>query len=170
MIAEAQLAINEMQIDDIQDAKYEIAKNINKIATKHTQNSTKEERQKLKTLQNVKRKLKNNNIIHVKADKGNGLVLINKNEYINKTLEFIKENNFMEIKKNPTNKYQREIKQLIKSSPKIFQNNSEGTINTGIHQNSSQNLRNKIAYELTKNNPSPPVMKALPKIINKTYQ
>ena len=56
MIAEAQLAINELQIDDIQYAKYEIAKNINKIATKHTQNSTKEERQKLKTLQNVKRK------------------------------------------------------------------------------------------------------------------
>ena len=27
MIAEAQLAINELQIDDIQDAKYEIAKN-----------------------------------------------------------------------------------------------------------------------------------------------
>ena len=103
MIAEAQLAINELQIDDIQDAKYEIAKN-KQITTKHTQNPTKEERQKLKTLQNVKRKLKNYNIIHVKADKGNGLVLINKNEYINKTLEFIKENNFTEIKKNPTNK------------------------------------------------------------------
>ena len=29
MIAEAQLAINELQIDDIQNAKYEIAKNIN---------------------------------------------------------------------------------------------------------------------------------------------
>ena len=120
-----------------------MAKHINKITTNHTQNPTKEERQKLKTLQNVKRKLKNNNIIHVKADKVNGLVLINKNEYINKTLEFIKENNFTEIKKNPTNKYQREIKQLIKSSPKIFQNNSDGTINTGIHQNSSQNYETK---------------------------
>ena len=99
MIAEAQIAINELQIGDIQDAKYEIAKHINKITTKHTQNPTKEERQKLKTLQHVKRKLKNNNIIHVRADKVNGIVLINKNEYINKTLEFIKENNFMEIKK-----------------------------------------------------------------------
>ena len=47
MITEAQLAINKLQIDDIQDAKYEIAKNINKITTKHTQNPTKEERQKL---------------------------------------------------------------------------------------------------------------------------
>ena len=33
-----------LQIDDIQDAKYEIAKNINKITTKHTQNPTKEEK------------------------------------------------------------------------------------------------------------------------------
>ena len=59
-----------LQIDEVQDAKYEIAKHINKITTKHTQIPTKEEHQKLKPLQNVKRKLKNNNIIHVKADKG----------------------------------------------------------------------------------------------------
>ena len=50
--------MNKLQIVDIQDAKYEIAKNINKITTKHTQNPTKEERQKLKTLENVKRKIK----------------------------------------------------------------------------------------------------------------
>ena len=55
---EAQLAINELQIDDLQDAKYEIAKTINKITTKHTQNPTKEECQELKTLQNVKKKIK----------------------------------------------------------------------------------------------------------------
>ena len=81
-----------------------MAKHINKITTKHIQKSTKEEHKKLKTLQNIKTKLKNNNIIHVKANKGNGLVLINKNEYIKKTLEFIKENNCTEIKKNPINK------------------------------------------------------------------
>jgi hypothetical protein len=61
MIAEAQIAIIKLQIDDIQNAKYQIAKYINKITTKHTQNPTKEEHQKLKTLQNVKRKLKNKN-------------------------------------------------------------------------------------------------------------
>ena len=60
MIAEAQIAINELQIDDIlvQDAKYEMAKHTNKITTKHIQNPTKEEHQKLKTLQNVKKKIK----------------------------------------------------------------------------------------------------------------
>ena len=36
------------------------------------------------------------------------------------------------IKKNPTNKYHREIKQLIKSSPKIFQNNSDVITTKGL--------------------------------------
>ena len=44
MIAEAQHAINELQIDDIQDAKYEIAKkhkqNNNQIYSKHNQRRT----------------------------------------------------------------------------------------------------------------------------------
>ena len=70
MITEAQIVIIELQIDDIQDAKYEMAKHIKKITAKHIANPTK---------------------------------------------EFIKENNFTEIKKNPINIYQREIKQLIKS-------------------------------------------------------
>ena len=43
MIVEAQIAINKLQIDEIQDAKYDIAKHINKITTKHTQIPTKEE-------------------------------------------------------------------------------------------------------------------------------
>ena len=43
------------------------------------------------------------NIIHVQADKGNSLILINKKEYINKTLKFIK-NTLMEVKKNLINK------------------------------------------------------------------
>ena len=66
----------------------------NHIRTSKTKNSTE-----------YKKKIKNSNIIHVKVDKVNGLVLINKNEYINKTLKFIKENNFTKImkKKPPIN-------------------------------------------------------------------
>ena len=36
MTAEAQIAINKLQINDIQGAKYEMAKHINKITSKHT--------------------------------------------------------------------------------------------------------------------------------------
>ena len=36
-----------LQIDEVQDAKYEIAKHINKITTKYTQIPTKEEHQNL---------------------------------------------------------------------------------------------------------------------------
>ena len=93
MIAEVQIAINELHIDDIKDAKYKMAKHINKITTNQRRTP------KTKNSSEYKKKIKNNNIIHVEADEGDGLVLINKNEYINKTLEFIKENNFTEIKK-----------------------------------------------------------------------
>ena len=113
MIAEAQIAIHELEIDDIQDAKYEIAKhqqNNNQTYTKPNQRRT----PKTKNSTECKKKIKKNSIIHLKADNVNGQVLKNKNEYIDKTLEFIKENNFTEKKKNPTNKYQREIKELIK--------------------------------------------------------
>ena len=142
MIAEAQITINELQID----AKYEMAKHVNKITTKHTQKPTKEELQKLKTLRNINRKFKNSNIIHVKANKGNGLVLINKNEYIKKNLKFIKENNFLEIKEKPTTKYQREIKQLIKSSSRSFKTTTTEPSMQAPIKNSSQQSRNKIAY------------------------
>jgi hypothetical protein len=41
MIVEAQIAIHELQIDDIQDAKYEMAEHIKKLTTKHTQTQPK---------------------------------------------------------------------------------------------------------------------------------
>ena len=58
--------------------------------------------EQLKTLKIIKRKLKNNNI-HVNTDESsNGIVLINKNEYFIKTLQFTEEYDFTEIKRNPT--------------------------------------------------------------------
>ena len=58
MIAEAQIAINELQIDDIQDAKYEIAKNINKIATKTYSKLNQRRTPKTKNSTECKKKIK----------------------------------------------------------------------------------------------------------------
>jgi hypothetical protein len=74
----------------------------------------------LEDLQKLKRKLKENIILHKKADKGNRMVLIEKQEYINKTNNFINENKFTPIEKDPTNKFQQQVKQLIKTFPKLF--------------------------------------------------
>ena len=101
MVAETQIALNKL---DIAAFKYEAAKIINKITSKNIQKSTKEEQQKSKTIRNIRNKLKNN-ILHIKADKSNTIVLIDKNEYIAKTVTFIQENYFSEITKGPTEKY-----------------------------------------------------------------
>ena len=68
-------------------------------------------------------------------DKGNSVVLIEKQEYINKTNNCINENNFTPIEKDPTNKFQQQIKQLNKSFPKLFHDKNsmkmnENNINT----------------------------------------
>ena len=60
--------------------------------------------------------------MHVKADKGNAIVIINKEDYLSKTLDFINKNKFIKIKKDPTDKYQKEIKEVIKNSRYIFNN------------------------------------------------
>ena len=56
---------------------------------------------KEKDLQKLKRKLKEKNyILHIKADKGNSMALIEKQGYINKTNNFINENKFTPIEKD----------------------------------------------------------------------
>ena len=87
-----------------------------------TTSITTEDKQKLEDLQKLKRKLKENNILHIKADKGNSVVLIEKQEYINRPNNFINANKFTHIEKDPTNKFKKQIKQL-----KLLQNYSMTT-------------------------------------------
>ena len=79
------------------------------------QKITTEEKQKLKDLQKLKRK---QHATH-KRDKGNSVLLIEKQYYINKTNNFMNENKFTRIEKDLTNKCQQQIKQS-----KLFHNYS----------------------------------------------
>ena len=92
MAIETEIAINNLKMNNNTQFKYEAAKAINDITSKKIQKVTTEEKQKLKDLQRLNRKLKENNILHIKADKGNSVVLIEKQEYINKINKFINEN------------------------------------------------------------------------------
>jgi hypothetical protein len=49
-----------------------------------------------------------------KADKGKTLVIITEEEYKQKIMEFIQDNNFIPSHKDPTQQYQSNIKQAIK--------------------------------------------------------
>ena len=57
-----------------------------------------------KVLKQIKTKLISNNALVTKADKGNTVVLIDKDEYLSKVNEFIVINNTIMIQTDPTNR------------------------------------------------------------------
>lgn len=78
----------------------------------------------LKIVNSIKQKIKQNNLSVTLADKGGGLVFIKKSEYIEKTLQFLRENNFITINKNPLNQYIKYIKANIAEHAQFLQNNN----------------------------------------------
>lgn len=66
-----------------------------------------------RTLKKVKEKLVENNAILCKCDKGNSTVILYEDDYISKVNEFIQNNDITEVNKDPTNLFQRKIKNLI---------------------------------------------------------
>ena len=69
MAIETKIAINKLKMNNNTQFKYEAAKAINDIASKQIQKVTTEEKQKLKHLQKLNKKLKENIILHIKRTK-----------------------------------------------------------------------------------------------------
>jgi predicted GIY-YIG superfamily endonuclease len=107
----------------------------------------KEKKEELKTCIGIKKKLEENNSIAVKADKSNAIVIMGKEDYIKKTEEFIKENNFKELPRDPTERYQKELTDIVKKCPKVIPEDCRLKMNI--------------------NNSKAPVMKGIPKIHKK---
>lgn len=64
-------------------------------------------------IRNIKDKMNDNNVIITKADKGNTLVLLPQQEYINKIHEFIDSNNIETLADDPTKRYVRILNETI---------------------------------------------------------
>ena len=62
---------------------------------------------------NTIKKIKQKTLTIDKADKGNVLVINSKSTLIDKTLHFLKDDDFQILKFNPTPKYQTEIKIIL---------------------------------------------------------
>lgn len=61
-----------------------------------------------------------NDAIITKADKGQSLIIIKKAEYDSKVQQFLINNNFQTIAKDPTSRFQREVRKTIKTCPIII--------------------------------------------------
>jgi hypothetical protein len=69
-----------------------------------------------KKLKQIRTKLKQSNLMITKADKENAVVIMNKDSYTHKVEAFLKENQFTELRKDPTDNYQKQIQNAISKS------------------------------------------------------
>lgn len=112
---------------------------------KYFSNATKIEQN---TLKEINHKLRTNNALTVKADKGNTLVIMKRENYIEKVQDFFKNNNITPLLYNPTNRFSAKVKLTLKRCKSIF---------------SDQQIKSCIVM-----NPHTPTLRAQPKIHKET--
>ena len=117
LCADADIALNNFTAD-----KHIIAKQINLQISQPLNKYSKHE---TNTLKSLKQKIKHNNLTITKADKGNTVVILNKSTYEDKINEFLADDIFKILPKNPTNSFQSQSKNLISLCPRMFQNNQK---------------------------------------------
>jgi hypothetical protein len=107
------------------------------------------------TMKNIKKKLKMGNTMITRADKGKTIVIIDTDEYNKKTLDFINNNNFKNLNNNPTDKFQKSIKENLKQCNMIINKKQI----KHLTQNKPQAPRHKAQIKLHKQgNPIRPVV------------
>lgn len=100
--------------------RFEVSRIVEEIKEKKNKQERRNKREQMQ-IRKLKKKIKDNNIMLTKADKGNAVVVIEKEEYVKKGIEFISNENYEEIKYDYTNKFQSRVKRILKES-KIFKN------------------------------------------------
>jgi hypothetical protein len=80
--------------------------------------------QEKKILHRIRNKLNINQAMVTKADKGNAMVIIYQREYNKKALDFINNNNFATLNKDPTTVYQKEIRKIITNCTNVIPKNN----------------------------------------------
>ncbi|KAL4706168.1 hypothetical protein ACJJTC_015036 [Scirpophaga incertulas] len=73
-----------------------------------------------RVLRDIKRKVKENNLIITRADKGNTVVVTKREDYIAKVDQFLCGSLFMPLKKDPTKKFNEAVKGTLQSAYSIF--------------------------------------------------
>jgi hypothetical protein len=117
---EAETAINSLDIKEQNYYRYAVAKKIKEINNANTIHNTKY-KEEWKTIRNIQDKIRNNKLTITKADKGKTLSILTEEEYKQKVKNFIHNNQFTRINKDPTQQYQKIIKQTLRQCNNIIQ-------------------------------------------------
>jgi hypothetical protein len=95
------------------------------------------------TIRTLSQKISSQNLIITKADKGNTVTVLDKSIYIDKVQDFISSSLSIPLKKDPTPKFQSQVRNLINSCPIHFPTHKK-------HLYASMNPRAPILYGLPK--------------------
>ena len=126
VILENTIVESEKIIQDNRNSKQNLIRHqVANIVQKHfeTKHSTKNNNNNNKLdFRNLLQKIKDNNLTVNKADKGNIITIENKDDQLQKVEQFLDNSNFEKLKSDPTNRFQTEIKNSLKISDKLFNN------------------------------------------------
>jgi hypothetical protein len=95
-------------------------------------------------IKNIKTKITNNNLTCCLADKGAGIIIIETNEYHKKVNEFITNNKYIKIKKDPTNAIQKKTTDIIKNTSATLNKYNYNNRNLKVMNASIPNLYGQI--------------------------
>lgn len=98
-----------------QNTKYNVSDMI-----KNTKFSCNNNSSEFKTALSIKNKCLENKVVLTRADKGNSIVALEREDYIAKSNEFLK--TYEKLKKDPTLSFQTEIKSALEATKTLFSN------------------------------------------------
>ena len=112
---EAECAVALFPLEEQDFIRHRVAKQINRICTQlPTHNMlTRKQIMELRAVRSIKDKLRMNNAIITKADKGNSIVISYDSIYRNKVQDFIHKNGATETCNNKTTMFQKEVKHTL---------------------------------------------------------
>ena len=116
MALEAETSVSYLPHTEQEYLRYQIAYNVKQLYTHYdsrqeynTRNMNKER----EVLHSIKSKLQSNKAVITKAHKGNSIVITYQHDYHNKIKEFVVKNNFVNINSNPTETFQKKIRNVF---------------------------------------------------------
>jgi len=114
---EAETAITQLPTTERDAYRKLVAK---RIETLQRENKTKPENRhthpEAKIIKSIQTKLRDNNAVIARADKGNSIVILPKTQYQSKIQDFLHANNFHTTKTDPTKTFQTQVRKTIKKT------------------------------------------------------
>lgn len=96
----------------------------NQIRTASRQSNRGSNNREYRIYKTLTQKITDNNLIVSKADKGNTVVIMERNNYVQKVEEIIQSDDFVLLQSDPTKRFASQIKEAVNSTQFVFSDNS----------------------------------------------